>query len=153
MGSSLCSLVWHATGHTALHGKHTELNSSRPPPLVCSARHPCRELAGVRASLADEQAARQRVEGQLADVQSALAASSSKGESSSALVLPTAAWHCACDLCSGSGRRPGFCCVAMCLPSRLCALHPLQSLSWRPHLQPATPSWQLPRRRNGAPSH
>lgn len=43
---------------------------------------PCRELAGVRASLADEQAARQRVESQLAEAQHALGASASKGEGS-----------------------------------------------------------------------
>ena len=39
----------------------------------------CRELAGVRASLADEQAARERAEARLAEVQRSVAASASTG--------------------------------------------------------------------------
>lgn len=51
-------------------------------PYVCGHRA-CRELAGVRASLADEQAARERAEGQVAEAQRAVAAGTSRGGCSS----------------------------------------------------------------------
>lgn len=64
-----------------------------PTPYLSGDRA-CRELAGVRASLADEQAARERAEGQVAEAQRAVAAGTSRGGCSSShqAVLQSVLW-------------------------------------------------------------